>query len=360
MEFPNRLLNSMQHDNWIVQIIIVLAITIFARILLEKFLKKLQARFKRTKNIWDDIFVKSIKKPLSFLVFAFGLIFCAEIIHKESSISLFLITSSIKNLVIIGAITWFLIAFIKEAQKSIISKNSKLGIDRTSVDAISNISFILVIVVMGLAALQTLGVKIGGILALGGVGGIAIGFAAQDLLSNFFGGLIIYFDKPFKVDDWIKSPDKDFEGTVVKIGWRQTQILTFDHRPLYVPNSVFSKIVIENPSRMTNRRVYEIVGIRYDDMNKVEKIINDIKEMLTNNKEIDHSQTYSVSLEAFSASSVDLLIRASTITIDLLAFQKVKQDILLKTAKIIENNEAEIAFPTSTIHLNGNISTSVK
>lgn len=68
---------------------------------------------------------------------------------------------------------------------------------------------------------------------------------------------MIYFDRPFKVGDWIRSPDRQIEGTVERIGWRMTIIRTFDKRPLYVPNSVFSSIVVENPSRMLNRRIYE-------------------------------------------------------------------------------------------------------
>ena len=73
---------------------------------------------------------------------------------------------------------------------------------------------------------------------------IAIGFAAKDLLSNFFGGLFIYLDRPFAVGDWIRSPDREIEGTVEQIGWRVTRIRTFDKRPLYIPNSVFSQISV--------------------------------------------------------------------------------------------------------------------
>ena len=90
-------------------------------------------------------------------------------------------------------------------------------------------------------------------------------FAAKDLLANFFGGLTIYLDRPFAVGDWIRSPDREIEGTVERIGWRLTLIRTFDKRPLYIPNAVFTTIAVENPSRMHNRRIYETIGIRYDD-----------------------------------------------------------------------------------------------
>ena len=77
-----------------------------------------------------------------------------------------------------------------------------------------------VVITAVLVALQTLGVSVGGVLAFGGVGGIAVGFAARDLLANLFGGLTIYLDRPFRVGDWILSPDREIEGTVIEIGWR--------------------------------------------------------------------------------------------------------------------------------------------
>ena len=119
-------------------------------------------------------------------------------------------------------------------------------------DAMAKLLRLSVIITAGLVVLQTLGFSISGVLAFGGVGGIAVGFAARDLLANFFGGLMIYLDRPFSVGDWVRSPDRNIEGTVERIGWRLTVIRTFDKRPLYVPNSVFANIAVENPSRMAS------------------------------------------------------------------------------------------------------------
>ena len=90
--------------------------------------------------------------------------------------------------------------------------------------------------------MQTLGFSVSGVMAFGGIGGIAIGFAAKDLLANFFGALTIYLDRPFSEGDWIRSPDREIEGIVENIGWRLTVIRSFDKRPIYVPNSVFASI----------------------------------------------------------------------------------------------------------------------
>jgi len=94
---------------------------------------------------------------------------------------------------------------------------------------------------------------------------ILVGSVAKDMLANIFGGLMIQMDKPFSTGDWIRTTDKSIEGVVEKIGWRMTRIRTFNKNPLYVPNGIFSTIPIETPSRMTNREIYVVIGIRYDD-----------------------------------------------------------------------------------------------
>jgi MscS family membrane protein len=200
-------------------------------------------------------------------------------------------------------------------------------------------------------ALQTLGFSVSGVLAFGGVGGIAVGFAARDLLANFFGGLMVYLDRPFSVGDWVRSPDRDIEGFVEKIGWRLTIIRTFDKRPLYVPNATFASIAVENPSRMSNRRIYETIGVRYDDVDKVESIVSEVKAMLQNHPAIDTNQTLIVNFNKFAASSLDFFIYTFTKTVVWTEYHEVKQDVLLRIADIIAKHGAEVAFPTSTLHI---------
>ena len=197
--------------------------------------------------------------------------------------------------------------------------------------------------------LQSVGVSISGLLAFGGIGGIAVGFAAKDLLANFFGGLSIYLDRPFTIGDWIRSPDKEIEGTVEEIGWRMTCIRTFDQRPLYVPNAIFSQISIQNPSRMRNRRIYETVGIRYDDAHSMEAIVADVRQMLEGHEAIDLNRTLIVNFVSFGASSLDFFVYAFTKTINWVEFHAIKQDVMLKILDIIDSHGAEVAFPTHTL-----------
>ena len=242
----------------------------------------------------------------------------------------------------------FLVRFIREIESGMV----KGGADITTVQAIGKLLRISVIITAALTVLQTLGVSISGILAFGGIGGIAVGFAAKDLLANFFGGLMLYLDRPFVVGDWIRSPDRNIEGTVEAIGWRLTVIRTFDQRPLYVPNSVFASVAIENPSRMRNRRIYETIGVRYDDAAKVKLIVDEVRQFLLNDADIESEErTLMVNFSAFNASSLDFMVYAFTKTTNWIEYNAIKERILLAIFDIIEKHGAEIAFPTSTVHL---------
>ena len=105
---------------------------------------------------------------------------------------------------------------------------------------------------------------------------------------------------------------------------------------------------------MSNRRIYETIGIRYDDLKKMKKIVLDVKNMLEAHDQIDSGQTLMVNFNTFSESSVDFFVYTFTKTTDWALFHEIKQDIMLKISEIIELNGAEVAFPTSTLYLKSN------
>jgi MscS family membrane protein len=255
-----------------------------------------------------------------------------------------------RNIAFLFLLMWFLVRFIKGGE-TIFLQRAETAEQVTTVTAVARLLRVAVIITGAVMLLQALGYSVHGVLAFGGVGGIAVGFAAKDLLANFFGSLVIYLDKPFVVGDWVRSPDRNIEGTVEHIGWRMTHIRTFDKRPLYVPNSIFSNISVENPSRMQNRRINEVIGVRYDDAAVLAKIVADVRSMLESHPDIDSEQTLIVNFDTFAASSLNFFIYTFTKTTNWVQFHAVKQDVLLQILSIIEGHNAEIAFPTTTVHL---------
>jgi len=345
--------NYFGSNSWVAQVFIVVFLTLLISFLQKRILGKLLAKLQETRIYWDDALVDAARRPLTILIWIIGLSFAAEIVSHESGAVIFGAIDPIRDVGVIFTLAWFLVRFIERTEKNIVLKKEARGeeVDRTTADTIAKLLRISVIITALLVMMQTLGFSISGVLAFGGIGGIAIGFAAKDLLANFFGGLMIYMDRPFNVGDWIRSPDRDIEGTVENIGWRLTRIRTFDKRPLYVPNSVFATIAVENPSRMTNRRIKETIGIRYDDVGKMEAIIDDVKKMLQEHDDIDANQTLIVNFNEFASSSLDFFIYTFTKTTNWIRFHEVKQDVLLKVIGIVESHGAECAFPTSTVHI---------
>ena len=162
---------------------------------------------------------------------------------------------------------------------------------------------------------------------------------------------MIFMDKPFDIGDWIRSPDRNIEGTVEYIGWRLTRIRTFDKRPLFVPNSIFSTISVESPTRMHNRRIKKVIGLRYEDAGKVRGILAAVKTMLEEHSDIDQNALTMVNLVEFADSSLNFMVYTFTKTTNWGAYQAIQEDVLLKIIDIITEFGAECAFPSRTLYV---------
>ncbi|HGN2287514.1 TPA: mechanosensitive ion channel family protein [Proteus mirabilis] len=227
----------------------------------------------------------------------------------------------------------------------------KKGSDPTSARIISRIFKITLLVIMILLFGEHFGMSLSGLMTFGGLGGIAIGMASKDVMSNLFSGVMLYFDRPFNIGDWVRSPDRNIEGTVVEIGWRITKIMTFDHRPLYIPNSVFSSISVENPGRMTNRRIETELELRYEDSDKVGVIVEDIRTMLQQNDKIDTKQTLLVYFNQFADSSLNIMVYCFTKTTVWAEWLDAQQEVYLKMIDIVHQHGADFAFPSQTVYI---------
>ena len=311
---------------------------------------------KKTATDFDDIILKSIQKPLTYLIILVSLILISEALNSLFKIFEFFDTSKVIYLLIVILVSWTLLRILNGyySNKSFL-KNLKESDDPMVIEQTYEITIrifkIIVIIITALTLMQEFGLSISGLLAFGGVGGLVIGLAAKDLLSNFFGGLMIFLDRPFKVGEFIKSPDRNIEGIVESIGWRLTVVRTFSKNVLYIPNSAFANIVVENATRMTNRRINQVIGLRYDDLDKIPKIVDDVRIYLESHNDIDQSNKPTVYFQSFSASSCDFFIRAFTNTKDWREFLKIKEQVLYKVSEIINNHNAAIAFPTMTIEM---------
>jgi small-conductance mechanosensitive channel len=114
----------------------------------------------------------------------------------------------------------------------------EIELDATAIQALASVGVVLVWVVGFIVMLQSLGINMSAVITVGGIGGAGVAFASKDVVANFFGGIVVMLNRPFKVGDNIISGK--VQGTVTSIGLYATYLKTEDGNTLYVPNSIFN------------------------------------------------------------------------------------------------------------------------
>jgi len=336
----------------------ILTLALIGYAVLKGLLARVERGTQHTQLSWDDVVVNALTVPSRVAYWVLVVFLVWAWLPQGFTADYQIYFGSVPRVLLILSVAWVLHRLITGFEFEYISSQAQ-QLDSTgvaTVHAIAKLARVALWIIVALTVLQALGVSVSGLLAFGGIGGIAVGFAAKDLLANFFGGMSIYLDRPFAPGDWIRSPDREIEGTVEDIGWRLTRIRTFDQRPLYIPNSVFSQIAVENPSRMYNRRIYETIGVRYQDSQVLRALVADVRAMLEAHPEIDTNRTLIVNFNHFGASSLDFFIYTFTKTTDWVTYHNVKEDVLLKVLDLVHQHGADVAFPTQTVHLESHLS----
>ena len=264
--------------------------------LLSKLVVKYIANRKHDHPTLDKAIVKSISKPLATGIYLYSImvssiVFCNAIKFRDP----IPYVKQALPLSFVLLITWFGLRFTNSYERYYLShqKRKKANIDKTLVHAISQLSKASIFITAALIILDFFNVDIRNTYLWGYWGYCSCCFCSR-LISQLLCSIVIYLDRPFQIGDWIRSSDRNIEGTVVSIGWRVTIVRTFDKRPLYIPNATFANIIVENPSRMSNRRIREMIGIRYEDIPNAREILSQIREMLASHKDIDQKQSQMV------------------------------------------------------------------
>ena len=326
---------------------VLLLLAVIAHFALGVILKQIKKHTGGTKTQIDDYLINSLSAPLKLLIW-YGWIYFSLHELKVEILTLGKVVEYI-DIAPIFILTWGILRLISSIESFMLEKEG--NVDKDSVRLFTRLIKIVFVFAIVLGVAQYFGYSVSSILTLGGVGGIVVGFAAKDMLANVFGGLMIQMDKPFSTGDWIRTTDKSIEGVVEKIGWRMTRLRTFNKNPIYVPNGIFATIPIETPSRMTNREISAVIGIRYEDIAQMQSIIEKVEKLLADHEHIDHKEPCRVYFDLFNASSLDFVIWAFSTVTEGAEFKKIKGKLLLDVADIIAEHGAEIAYPTQTLHI---------
>ncbi|MDD3160289.1 MAG: mechanosensitive ion channel family protein, partial [Candidatus ainarchaeum sp.] len=199
-----------------------------------------------------------------------------------------------------------------------------------------------------LFVLGNLGINITSLIAGLGIGGIAIALALQNVLTDIFSAITIYFDKPFQVGDYIVLDQGDM-GIVQQIGLKSTRITTLHGHELVISNKELTQIRVNNYKKMTRRRVVFPLSVIYDTSNeKLEKIPNLIKNIFD---QIEPATFDRCHFKSFGPYSLDFEIVYYMDVPDYYSYMDTLQKINLDIKKDFESEGIVFAYPSQTLYI---------
>lgn len=334
---------------WWASILIVGSIVVFIHLTVGMIYRFGYPKLMKKGQHWLALFLKTLYKPFCLYLWFAGLSIVTSLYANYFfEIGIVNWINTFLRVGIIFALGWGFYIFATGVEGFLAKR---FHYDRTTMNFLSKLTFIVVAIFSGLLILPLFGIQIGGLLAFGGISGIIVGFAAKEALANVLGGFLIAMDRPFRIGDWIYSVDGSMEGYVEQIGWRLTMIRTFEKRVLYIPNSLFTTLCLVNATQMTNRRIQLTIGIRFQDADKFPAMIREIRSYVVGHEGVDREHVNYVHLNHLGSLGLEILIRAYTKTVHLEEFMQVQEEILLHILSIIKKHDTEITYPTSTTNL---------
>ncbi len=315
------------------------------------FEKKLIPLFKKTRIDLDNLFLEALSKPLGILILLAGIAGAAAVLPfpEEPDINGF-VFGVLKILAALDFL-WFLFRVVDIGVKylSRLAERTESKLDEQLVPLVSKAIKVTVGAISFLWIIQLFGYNVSSLLAGLGIGGLAVALALQDTLSNFFGSVFIFLDRPFMVGDLIKVGE--VEGTVEDIGFRSTRIRTYPATLVSIPNKTISNSVIDNLSKRPKRRVAQTIGVTYETTaDRMEQAVSSIKEIIANEKRIDE-EFLVVRFTEFGGSSLDITVIYFTKDVGFVEHVEVKEKINLAIMRKLKELGLSIPFPTRSIYI---------
>lgn len=297
----------------------------------------------------DDKVIEALIPPIKFVPIILGFFFAGNYLQLAPDIE------GIFNNFIRSLIAFTIFWAIHRAIEPISHMFERLErmLSKAMVTWIFKFVKFLVIFIGGAVILEIWGIKVGPLLAGLGLFGAAVALGAQDLFKNLIGGLTIIAEKRFHPGEWIKV-DGIVEGTVDEIGFRSTKVIRFDKAPVHVPNAQLSDAAVTNFSRMTNRRIYWMIGVTYDTTAEQLKEIRDgIMGYIQEHDDFEKKEGLAtfVRVDSFNASSIDIMVYCFTKTTVWGEWLEAKENFAFAIKEIVEGAGTSFAFPSQSLYV---------
>jgi len=306
---------------------------------------------KRTKSDIDDRILKILKKPIFVLVIVFGLVSSLTILPlTDPEVAL---VFDIYGIALIMILTFVIYKVFKEVLVYLMKRwasRTNTEIDDVLIPVIDKVGGLLILVFGGVALVSYLGYDITFLLAGVGVGGLVIAFAAQDVLSNFFSGIMLLLDRPFAEGDFVSLSSGEI-CRVDRIGIRSTRLYdTLANNLIVLPNNKLVNDKLVNLTEPTAETIHEVVvGVAIGtDVTKVEKIM---AEIAMNNKDVlkEAGKEPVVRFDAFGESA--LMFKLYFWVGNFQAKYRIAHELRKEIDKRFSVAGIEIPYPQRTIHI---------
>ncbi len=257
------------------------------------------------------------------------------------------VLSAIINLIIIAVLFKLTNLFIRKLKERA-AKNDSVALSSQLIPILDKIIKFLILFFVVASFLQTNGYSITSLIAGFGITGVAIGFAAQQTVADFFGTLAIIADKMYKIGDYISI--SGVEGTVEDVNMLSTKIRTLDDFLVTVPNNNISGSTIVNISKAKKRRINEVFGVTYDTSNdKLQEAMQIIRDVCSEHNNV--TKDTNVFIETLSASSIDIRLQTYVKTGAYASLTKVRSEVIFEVVKRFREAGIDFAFPSQSIYI---------
>jgi MscS family membrane protein len=294
-------------------------------------------------------FILPVARPFSLLVIVLLLIVFVPVLQLPITVNHYLVLLLNALLPFFATIMVYRMVDILGEYLLKLASKTESTMDDQIVPVLKRVLKIFVVVLGFLFILSKLRFDITALLAGISIGGLAIALAAQETIKNFFGSLMIFFDKPFQIGDWITADSID--GTVEEVGFRSTRIRTFRNSVITVPNGKLTDMAIDNHGLRLYRRFYTTITVTYDTpTHLLESFVAGLKKIVDSHPKT-RKDNYHVYFNNMSAYSLDIMFY---VFIEVPTWQeelKHKEEILFAIMKLAKSLGIQFAFPTQTLHM---------
>lgn len=329
--------------------VLIVLIGVF-KVLQNVVIAHLRRLSKRTKNDVDDVLIGVIAgiRPWVYTLVALYVVlqlFTLPSLADKAAKTIFLV-------VVVWQIVESIVTIIDFGARKLIEKDEDGDgeVDPNTAAASNMVTLAARLILWalgGLFILSNLGIQVTSLIAGLGIGGIAVAFALQNILSDLFSSFSIHFDKPFRVGDFIVIGEHS--GTVEKIGIKTTRIRTLQGEELVVSNAELTSTRVQNFKKMQERRATFSFGILYETpREKVEKVPQMVRDVFTGTK---GARLDRVHFTSFGDSALIFEVVYYVESADYAEYLNIQHTVNLNLMKMFEEEEIEFAYPTQTLYV---------